>query len=774
MRTKNAKRLWPVPATLAVMALAALLAFGLMAVNGAQPAAAQAKASCPVAVADTDIDNVPNPGNDQSCMTTDNPATVGLPGSLSTDSDAATKVWVYAADGTIAGGSSVRFAEPETAEGTEDAPAALAVTSALVVDVDAAEYNLSTAAAERVMSMISVAPISGKSVARLYIYYGSAPTATDFDHDGDNDPDNVAKELTAATGDGNTTLRITFLGSPAVGKDAATDFNKEVDDETTIQCRLTTDTSDDPKIVAEGEVDCPDTATQTAISPNPDVVPSPGSGPVIESRSKLVVHRSALTANPDTVREADVLQLLDGSALDVMMTTEDVVTIHAVIEDAVGRALEDTEVSFRATATPSDILSASALSDTEDAEAFGTADTVFGLAGTDAVATFSIDDLADAAADGAYRVVVEVMAGDLSLGTVNIFKPDKPTKIIAGIFSAECFTPGGTEDDPDYEAAKFNMKNTGCEELGMSGRFGANEMFFVKAHLEDALDNKIGDGNDIDAALADEDSDLLGDADIVAIADPVEMGDPARAWMFTVDAKASLIDNMITVSTDTTGPEDAEIPDVTLTAAVAGPPASYEISGPDNIPLRMSEMFTVSAKDEMGGIPHITSDENDMVAVSVLNVPASNVRGLTNGMLMLDDEGVGMFTVHAFGVTDGQTSLIVVGEGGMETQHEVTFGAADTTGDMLGTPMDVTTGVNRGGALQVSWTKAANAAGYIIIAININDVNNDVVTDVTNDGDDENWNIRGLTRGATYDVYVAATASGGRNELSEAVQVTAQ
>jgi hypothetical protein len=40
MRTKNAKRLWPVPVTLGVMALAALLAFGLLATTGAQPAAA--------------------------------------------------------------------------------------------------------------------------------------------------------------------------------------------------------------------------------------------------------------------------------------------------------------------------------------------------------------------------------------------------------------------------------------------------------------------------------------------------------------------------------------------------------------------------------------------------------------------------------------------------------------------------------------------------------------------------------------------------------------
>ena len=40
MRTKNAKRLWPVPVTLGVMALAALLAFGLLATTGAQPASA--------------------------------------------------------------------------------------------------------------------------------------------------------------------------------------------------------------------------------------------------------------------------------------------------------------------------------------------------------------------------------------------------------------------------------------------------------------------------------------------------------------------------------------------------------------------------------------------------------------------------------------------------------------------------------------------------------------------------------------------------------------
>ena len=49
MRTKNAKRLWPVPGTLGVMALATLLVFGLLVTTGAQPAAAQ-DADCTITI----------------------------------------------------------------------------------------------------------------------------------------------------------------------------------------------------------------------------------------------------------------------------------------------------------------------------------------------------------------------------------------------------------------------------------------------------------------------------------------------------------------------------------------------------------------------------------------------------------------------------------------------------------------------------------------------------------------------------------------------------
>ena len=45
----------------------------------------------------------------------------------------------------------------------------------------------------------------------------------------------------------------------------------------------------------------------------------------------------------------------------------------------------------------------------------------------------------------------------------------------------------------------------------------------------------------------------------------------------------------------------------------------------------------------------------------------------------------------------------------------------------------------------MSWTKTANASGYIIIAINVNDISGNVVAVPLNDGDLERWAIDGLS-----------------------------
>ena len=139
-------------------------------------------------------------------------------------------------------------------------------------------------------------------------------------------------------------------------------------------------------------------------------------------------------------------------------------------------------------------------------------------------------------------------------------------------------------------------------------------------------------------------------------------------------------------------------------------------------------------------------------------------------------DDMGMVTIT--GVAEGMATITVTatdpdGMYAMQTIM-VTVMMATTMMDELGTATGIGVGFNRGGALQVYWTKAANAMGYIIVAIDTADstVGGDPV--VLNDGDAETRNISGLTPGATYDIYVIATGSGGAFELGEPYGVTAK
>ena len=110
------------------------------------------------------------------------------------------------------------------------------------------------------------------------------------------------------------------------------------------------------------------------------------------------------------------------------------------------------------------------------------------------------------------------------------------------------------------------------------------------------------------------------------------------------------------------------------------------------------------------------------------------------------------------------------------------YGAEEASGDSVApqtpaTDLGVATGVsvgplNSGGTLQVNWTKAANATGYIVVAVNTANVA-DVGAIPVNGGDIETVNISGLTVGATYDIYVVATAKGGFVFPDAAVPATA-
>ena len=84
--------------------------------------------------------------------------------------------------------------------------------------------------------------------------------------------------------------------------------------------------------------------------------------------------------------------------------------------------------------------------------------------------------------------------------------------------------------------------------------------------------------------------------------------------------------------------------------------------------------------------------------------------------------------------------------------------------DAVGLATNVTTGpFNEGGVIQVNWDAAPNATGYIIYAVNVDELDvadGQIVVAAVNNGATDTYNLDALNVGDTYDIYVIATAKG--------------
>ena len=797
MRTKNAKRLWPVPATLAVVAVAALLAFGFLAVNGAQPAAAQ-EADCTVTImtsGNADTDGVDIAIDAVSCDANGDTATIKLVGPANRPGANAGPIAVYvlaedddgsediypngtfwqAVDGTNNERERGTFYDGET--GTDEEMATSYAGQNVTVPRAVQQGT-------KYVAQSTIVTVGGEGTVHIYLpdEYGDGLTenvgctdATSGTCDADDDPSPPSSAqmfVDTAPGNNTATVTIRFLGAPALGEDLDTDLNDDLDDEILVQCVLTDDADDaDAKLLGEAE-EAGDCSTHPDKPSDEAWVASTEIEDAAESRSKLVVSTSL-----EDVVSSDPNPLIDGTTLTHMMDDEDAVTIYAVIQDAEGQPVEDTEVSFSSTTTPSGIVPARDLMDEGDAETLDEDVAIsLGLVAADVVVAYELTGLAKE--KGPYSIEVEVMAGDLNLGTVTITRADAPEKIVAGVFNAACFPPGGTAEEPDYEGA-FNAKNKGCDASGMASRFGAGEMIFVKAHLEDSLDNVVGESDDLDSELADEFDDPLIDGDPVEIENPVSDKTMPKAWIYTVDEDAQLGDHMITVSTSAQNADEEDIDDVTVTVSVAGPPVSLSISGDANIELNGSVTYTVTAEDMKNGIPYFDrdstddTDRNDMVTVSVQPTDALVVGTNTAGQVMLDDNGEATFIVYAaLDAEDGDHGRIIARLGELQDIEPITFGLAP---GMPGMPMNVMAMADGHDTINVSWesptdTGNSDITGYMVQSAYMmaDDMMSEwMEVDPAHMGTDMMYKDSGLMPETKYYYQVAAINAQGMGDYSD-------
>ena len=713
MKTKIAKRIGPVPiALVAVLALAAFISAGLLlATNGVQTAQAQS-AECPNAVTmDTTT---------AMCDVVGDSAVVNLENATGT----AVVVYVYVRDGSISDGTTASLDGPEATDRDNT------LYSLARLPIPAQSTSASTGAVVPGKLSVTVTPASGKTKAEMFAYFTDDAPVTS------GRLANSAFEM----------LTIYFVGAPVAKSNVDDDEAKE-----TVSALVIT------------EMEVAPSGTDVLMSEDGVINSGVNNGPAGDLVTDVNDANKASTGIDAPVDKVWIsAEFNDKNLRPVNGTIEiSIGTPSAGAEgarfagggDATRRSYGDNFESVQIERIPKNIDVRIPVMATITSQAGSTLE----LKGyiqrkgdptmVDASAYICAKELAehqDLHDDDANN---DELADSVTADDVN--------DASACMSEIDDLADDSTSNDPDALAA-----------------ISPGGFFFISAKSTDSVGNTITDTTKSTTALNWE---VTSDADNVDDAEEAISGDDDSGTTNTVIQiydKAKLGTYSLTV-------EEGDASTMVI-VIVSGKTSKIEITGPDMIPTDTGlATYMVTATDSAGNLPSDVNDLDGNYTVAVRSKDAE-VLGLVNDKVNFDEKtGIGQFQVLLpLDAVVGSTVSITVSHGTITATKAVTYGEAGSTptvpGAELGTVTDVITGFNRGGALQVSWTKAANASGYIIIAINVNDVNNDVVAVVLNDGDLDTQNISGLTPGATYDIYVAATASGGRNTLSDAARVTAK
>ena len=786
MRTKNGKRIGPVPIMLvAVFALAALLSAGLMLTTGAQPAAAQddaSDASCKVlfdGIADaTPLGTDATPQDNGNCVTTESTGTVAIPGNADDgDAEDANKriVWVYAKDGNIAGGATANVYAPDAEEGTTAAPAPTTRFSWIKLEIaegtPASRTGAGVAVPAKLMyKNVVVTPASGKSAVTLYIYYqnNSPFDPTGFNHDADGTTDAKMNKLltvdAAATSDAMAMVMVVFLGKPAVGKDGG-DRNGRVEDY--MQC-----------------VDDPDEATAAVLTgytgdarEGNTASCTPVTGDIVDTTDKAELRSKLLvTATGDTATDRTEL-VLDGKSKTHTVTTNDTVTLAAIVTDSNARPLIGAEVEFAVSSDPAGIgpkdrevvakkVVATASSPADSMEmviataiarpANVAADSIGTVYLGDAIAEREITDLSGKS----YRVTVDVTANGVKLGTVIIARADKPAMLDGAIYNDMCIGGGADKN-------QFDMSMKDCAKADPA-RFGRNDMFAVKAMVKDSHGTELS-GDDGEWMIKD-----LAGSDVVSSkmdADPL-------AYILTVKKDAPLGMHTLTLTHDSD-----DVADVALQFNVAGPPVKYTVDPMGTHYTTSSRVtFTVSALDENDGVPDLKEDDpattdkdetNNKVKIDAIY---GTLRGVERGddenhYLVLDlDTGMETFTYTLpRDAKMGEKFEVTVGEGDMAQTVTVVNGEMVTAPAM---PTNVRATATSDTAITVSWGAVDGATSYKVERGTSMDYTDSSWMTIAAAATGTSYMDSGLMAETTYYYRVTATNSAGMSDPATAMATT--
>ena len=726
MRTKNAKRLWPVPATLAVVAVAAFLAFGLMATTGAQPAEAQddpcvkvtpGTGGTPTATTTND-----NAEGDDGCDSSSSEAIIELAGDEDT---AATNTTSYVVYGTDISGSSTGVYPPGTSYGDHDSDAdtppvffrdvdgtdvEVSPLSAVAVTVDPATVDT----AGEVVASKETVTVTGSPLdtATVYVAQGTSFTAavttalanTDVPRSNGQESRTLTRQLA---------LDIIFLGPPAAT--------------------------------------APDEAAATE-SPDND-------NPEPRSNLMITVGDETITATETEVTVTAVVQDREKRNLKGRITYS--------VEFVEGSALQSGQSSY--TTRPVDFDPNNA-----DESKRGNTHVVKGWATGSAPVIANVSATFTGGGNTIVLPLVEIEADTDEIEEISLRRagPLNSVEIVAA-----CYAPLDDETEATKAQAKIcgmgmNSEDTPAS-VNMRPRtvFEAGHVFTIKANAKDMLGSATQNTLSIDLP------DTKTEKGAAAL-----MGGPRLTKMdgddtviITIDKEAPPDRYMLTVKSSQGTGTDRIYREATVEIIVSGEVAMYEIIGPENIALASfsSAEYTVQATDDQGNPPNFKEGE-DMVLVVIESDHSLRVTGLEDNMVMLDHEtGTDTFTVYKpAGAQRGDIASI-----GIFVDDELQDSTMVSFGDAIiepGMPMNVMAEATSHDMITVSWASPADDGGSDITGymvqrgyMDADDMMMWMDVDPAHMGMDMMYMDMGLMAETTYYYRVAAMNSIGMGEYSD-------